>query len=147
MANMTRPDPLNSLRRFDSFGMDELLRDWWGRPWNRDVELAPQIRMDVAEDGQAYTVKAEVPGVNKEDVHVEIDGNQVSISAEVKQESEQKNGEKPLRTERYYGRQFRSFSLAHDIDEAKAQATYNNGVLELKLPKKQGTTRKQLEVR
>ena len=148
MANITRFDPFTSLKSFAPFGsMDEVFKDLWVRPWqNGAVEFNPQIKMDVTEDDKAYIVKAEVPGVNKEDVHVEIDGNQVSITAEVKKEKEEKKGEMTLRSERYYGKQYRSFSLSNDIDESKAEAKYDNGVLVLTLPKKAGTASKQLKV-
>ena len=147
MANITRFDPFGNLKRFDPFGgMDEVFKDLWVRPWQGGVEFNPQIKMDVTESDQGYLVKAEIPGVNKEDVQIEIDGNQVSISAEVKKEKEEKKGEMTLRSERYYGKQYRSFTLSHDIDEAKAEAKYNNGVLELTLPKKAGTRTKQLKV-
>jgi HSP20 family protein len=148
MANITRFDPFGSLKRFDPFGgMDEMFKDMWVRPWqNNGLEFNPQIRMDVSEDDKAYTVKADVPGVNKEDVHVEIDGNKVSITAEVRKEKEEKKGGMTLRSERYYGKQYRSFTLSHDIDESKAEAKYNNGVLELTLPKKAGAASKQLKV-
>lgn len=147
MANVTRFDPFGNLKRFDPFGgMDEVFKDLWVRPWQNNIEFNPQIKMDVSENDQGYQVKAEIPGVNKEDVHIEIDGNQVAITAEVKKEKEEKKGEMVLRSERYYGKQYRSFSLAHDIDDAKAEAKYNNGVLELTLPKKAGTATKQLKV-
>ena len=58
--------------------------------------------------------------MKKEDIHVTIDGNQVAISAEVKREKEEKQGEKVLRTERYYGKVYRAFSLAQDVDEESA---------------------------
>lgn len=147
MANITRFDPFGNLKRFDPFGgMDEVFKDLWVRPWQNGIEFNPQIKMDVTENDQGYLVKAEIPGVNKEDVHIEIDGNQVAITAEVKKEKEEKKGEMTLRSERYYGKQYRSFSLAHDIDDAKAEAKYNNGVLELTLPKKAGAATKQLKV-
>lgn len=147
MANLTRFDPFGNLKRFDPFGgMDEVFKDLWVRPWQNGIEFNPQIKMDVSENDQGYLVKAEIPGVNKEDVHIEIDGNQVAITAEVKKEKEEKKGEMVLRSERYYGKQYRSFSLAHDIDDAKAEAKYNNGVLELTLPKKAGSATRQLKV-
>ena len=65
-----------------------------------------------------------------------IDGNQVSISAEVKSEKEEKQGEKVLRSERYYGKVYRAFSLAQEVDQENAKAKYENGVLELILPKR-----------
>jgi len=85
--------------------------------------------------------------VKKEDIQISIDGNQVSISAEVKQEKEEKQGNKLVRSERYYGKQFRSFTLAHDIDEAKAEAEYTDGVLKLTLPKKAGSESKKLAIK
>jgi HSP20 family protein len=103
--------------------------------------------MDLKEDDKAYTVHAEIPGMKKEDIQVSIDGNRVSISAETKTEKEEKKGEKVLRSERYYGKVARSFTLANDVDEAKAKAKYADGVLELTLPKKEGaTTAKKLAV-
>jgi Molecular chaperone (small heat shock protein) len=114
----------------------------------RDLPAEPGIKMDVAEDDKAYHVKAEVPGVKKEDIHVSVEGNQVSITAEVKKEKEEKNGETVLRSERYYGMQSRSFTLMHDVDQDKAEAKYQDGVLDLTLPKKvNGGAVKQLAVK
>ena len=105
-----------------------------------------QIKMDVKENDNAYTVHADIPGVKKEDIHVNIEGNQVSISAETRMEKEEKEGEKVLRSERYSGKVSRSFTLAHDVDEAQAQAKYNDGVLELTLPKKAATSARKLAI-
>lgn len=147
MANITRFDPFRELSSFDPF---RNLDDWFpvprGRTWLRDLPTAPEIKMDVTEDDHAYHVKAEIPGVKKEDINVAIDGNQVSISAEVRQEKEEKKGEKVLRSERYYGSQARSFSLMQEVDQAKAEAKYVDGVLELTLPKKGSTPAKKLNV-
>ena len=95
---------------------------------------------------EAYTVHAEIPGVKKDDIHVNIDGNQVAISAEVKNEKEVKDGEKLLRSERYYGSVSRAFSLEQDVDESAAQAKYNEGVLELTLPKKKTASARKLVI-
>jgi len=84
--------------------------------------------------------------VNKDDIQIGIDGNQVSISAEVKRRSEQKEGSRVLKTERFYGKASRSFSLASEIDSGGAQAKYTDGVLELVLPKKATATAKQIAV-
>ena len=148
MANITRFDPFNELARFDPLrDMDEFFKGFMLRPMFRDVEMEPQIKLDVAEEDKTYTVKAEIPGVKKEDIQVSIEGNQVSISAEVKQEKEEKEGKKLVRSERYYGRQYRSFSLAHDIDQAKAEAEYKDGVLQLTLPKKSNGEARKLTVK
>ena len=148
MANVTRYDPLN-LARIDPFGdIDDLFKGFFVRPalFEGQPQMQMQIKMDVKENDNAYTVHADIPGVKKEDIHVSIDGNQVSISAETKMEKEEKEGEKVLRSERYSGKVARSFTLAHDVDEAKAQAKYNDGVLELTLPKKAASSAKKLAI-
>jgi HSP20 family protein len=129
MANVTRYDPFGDL--------DDLFKGFMLRPVRMEQQ-APQIKMDVKEDDNAYMVHAEIPGVKKEDIKVDVNGNMVSISAEVKQEKEEKKGERVIRSERYYGSVARSFTLAHDVDDSRAQAKYSDGVLELTLPKKSG---------
>ncbi len=147
MANLTRYDPFKELTRFNPFGdFDDWFKGFRLRPALRDMDIEPQIRIDVSEDDQAYVIKADIPGVQRDDIHIELDGNEVSISAELKHEKEEKKGEVVLRSERYFGRQYRSFSLAHEVDAAKAEAKYQNGVLELTLPKKAGAARKEIKV-
>ena len=102
--------------------------------------------MDVKEQGDDYLVHAELPGVRKEDIHVIVDGNQVAISAEVKQEKEVKDGERVLRSERYFGKVSRSFQLGSEIDDTKAVAKFNDGVLELTLPKRSAAPNKRLAI-
>jgi HSP20 family protein len=108
----------------------------------------PQIKMDIAENDKSFVVKAEVPGVNKDDIKVSIRGNAIFISAETKKEKETKEGESVIRSERFFGKQTRSFELSSDIDESEASAKYNNGILELNLPKKSGSNGpRQLTIR
>jgi len=146
MANISRYDPFN-LTRVDPFGdIDDLFKGFFMRPVLMEGQPPMQIKMDVKEDDKAYTVHADIPGVKKEDIHVSIEGNQVSISAETRVEKEEKKGEKVLRSERYVGKIARSFTLAHEVDEAKSQAKYNDGVLELTLPKKAATSAKKLAI-
>lgn len=146
MANISRYDPF-SLARLDPFGdMDDFFKGFFVRPAMLERQPQMQIRMDLKENDKAYTVHADLPGVKKEDIHVSIDGNQVSISAETKVEKEEKEGEKVLRSERYVGKVARSFTLAHEIDEAQAQAKYSDGVLELSLPKKAASSARKLTV-
>jgi HSP20 family protein len=104
------------------------------------------MKIDVTQNDKAYTVKADMPGVKKDDIHVEVDGNVVSISAEVKKEKEEKKDERVIRSERYYGRMERSFTLDHDIDETAVDAKYSDGVLNLTLPKKAKSTSKLISV-
>jgi len=138
MADITRYDPFGEL--------DDLFRGFFVRPMAFEGKPQLQIKMDVSETEGAFVVKAELPGVSKDDINITIDGNQVAISAEVKQEKEAREGEKVLRQERYFGKVYRAFSLAQDVDDAAATAKYNNGVLELTLPKKQAASAKKLRV-
>jgi HSP20 family protein len=142
---------MNELRVPDLFDLEPFpstLRDLW-RPW-RLGEIpearAPQIRIDLTEAEDAYTVKADIPGVKKEDIEVRIEGNQVTIGAEVKQDKEEKKEGRVLRTERRYGYASRSFTLASAVDDARAEAKYDNGVLRLRLPKKATSQSKRLQV-
>ena len=121
--------------------LDDFFRDvapgFYVRPLHGDALPTPaQIKVDVKESDKAYTVHAEVPGVTKEDIHVSLDGNVVTLRAEVKQQDVQTRDEKVLRSERYFGAVSRSFQLAMDIDQSQAKAKYDNGVLTLTLPKK-----------
>jgi HSP20 family protein len=139
---------MNRLTIYDPFadqGFDDLFRGFF-RPV-RSGEVSPAtIKMDVTENENAYVVHAEVPGVKKEDVNVSIEGNQVTISAEVKRETERKNGEGALRSERYFGSVYRSFTLPVEVDEAASAARYENGVLELTLAKKQPQAGRKLTI-
>ena len=146
MTNLTRFDPFGDLVRFDPFrGFDDLFR-MPRFPAYRALPAEPEMKMDLTEADNAFYVKAEIPGVRKEDIHVAIDGNEVSITAELKKETEEKKGETVLRNERYYGRVARVFTLSHDVDEVKAEAKYVNGVLTLMLPKKDGATVREVMV-
>ncbi len=139
MVNITRYNPAD-----DAF--DDLFRGFFMRPVRFEGQPEVQIKMDVSEDEKAYTVHAEIPGVKKDDIHVTIDGNQVAISAEIRNEKEVKEGEKVLRSERYYGKVSRAFTLGQDVDEAAAQAKYSDGVLELRLPKQVAARAKRLNI-
>lgn len=139
MANIARWDPFE-----ESF--DDLMRGLWLRPARWEKQEPMRLKVDVKEDPKAYTVHAEIPGVKKEDIQVTIDGNQVSIAADIKRESEEKQGERVLRSERYTGRVYRAFALSQEVDQETAQARYENGVLELLLPKRLASASRQLNI-
>lgn len=140
MANITRFDPFSEV--------DDLFKGLFVRPMRFDLDLAPEMRIkvDVTRTNDTYTVKADMPGMKKDDIQISIDGNQVTISGEVRKEKEEKKGEEVIRSERYYGKVSRSFTLAQDIDEAKSAAKYSDGVLLLTLPTKAKSTSKKLAV-
>ena len=147
MANITRFDPFSELTRLDPLGdFDNLFKGFMVRPVFQGAPAAPQMKLDVTEDDKAYTVKAEIPGVSKEDIHISVDGNLVSISAEVKKETEKKEGKKVVHSERYFGQVSRSFTLDKEVEQGAASAKYTDGVLEAVLPKKRATAGRRIEV-
>jgi len=139
MANITRYDPFD-----DVFG--DLLRGFFVRPVSFEAPSQPMLKVDVSEDEKAYKVQAELPGVKKEDINVSIDGGHIAINAEIKKEHEEKDGERVLRSERYFGKFSRSFQLDKDVDESKAEAKFTDGVLQLVLPKKAAVSAKRLTI-
>lgn len=136
MANIMRSDPF-----------EDLFRGFFVRPveYGGGFET-PTMKIDVRDKGDSFMVHAELPGVKKEDIHVQVDGSTVSISAERKQEREVKEGERVLRTERSFGKVSRSFDLGMPLDEGRATAKFTDGVLELTLPHKAITQAKKLMI-
>jgi HSP20 family protein len=129
---------------FDDFFKD-VAPGFYVKPLHGDP-LPAQIKVDVKETPTAFTVLAEVPGVPKEDIQVTVEGNVVTLRAEIKQEDRQSEGEKLLRSERYYGAVSRSFQMPVDIDDAAAKAKCENGVLQLTLPKKAAVAGQRLTI-
>lgn len=148
---LTRSSPFIDLSRFDPMrldpfrGFEETLRELM--PSLRGIEAEMGIRLDVQETDQAYQIKADLPGMKKEDIQVSVDGNQVTIEAKTAEEQEEKKEGKLVRRERYVGQQYRSFSLPQDIDDQSSEAHYENGVLALTLPKRTGGASKTLAIR
>jgi HSP20 family protein len=104
--------------------------------WQGDIASSP--RLDISETDQVFEVQVDMPGVKKEDVKVSVDHQRVTIEGESKRESERREGENMLYTERSASRYVRSFMLPAEVDESSAQARMENGVLTMTLPKKQG---------
>ena len=140
MTNLVSYDP------FLDKGVDELFRGFFAPVRMEGTRTPVMIKMDVTETGDGYLVHAEIPGAKKDDINVEIEGNQVTLTAEVKREWEKKDGDKVLRSERYFGNVYRSFTLPHELDEAKSVAKYDGGVLLLTLVKKEGLPGRKLPV-
>jgi HSP20 family protein len=143
MSNMTRFDPFNDL-------VDDFFKGFLVRPVAYEgtgaLQSTMRMKVDVAEKNGSYVVAAELPGVKKENIQISVDGAQVTLSAEVTREKEVSQDERVLHAERAYGKVSRSFTLPQEIDEAKAEAKFRDGVLELTLPKKAAAARKQISV-
>jgi HSP20 family protein len=147
---MERRMTMANISRYEPFGdvFDDLLKGFFVRPvaYEGQPTAAGRIKIDVSEKANAYVVHAEIAGVKKEDIQVNIDGDQVSISAEAKTEKEVKENERVLHRERYYGKVERAFRLGTEIDKDAASAKYADGVLELTLPKKAEAAGRQLTI-
>jgi HSP20 family protein len=140
MANITRFNP------FSDF--DDVFKGLFVRPMVLGTDFPAQmsIKVDVTRTDDTYSVKAEMPGVAKDDINVSVDGNLVTISGEVKKEKEEKKGKEVIHSERYYGKVSRAFRLGQDVDQTAAQAKYADGVLELVLPKKATAAARKLTI-
>ena len=135
MANITRYDPF-----------DDLFKGFWMKPLPFPAETELKMKIDVKEDDKSFTVKADIPGVKKEDIQVDIEDDRVSLRAEMKKEKEEKKDEKVVYSERAYGMVSRSFTLPTDVDAKGAKAEYKDGVLNLVLPKKANGGGKRISV-
>ena len=125
-------------RRFGFGDSDEDITEYENAMW---TPLA-----DISEDDDNYTVKLDLPGVKKEDVRINYENGQLSISGERKQEREKKSS-KYHRVERSYGRYFRSFNLPSKIMEDKIDAEFKDGQLTIVIPKSEEAKPKQIEVK
>lgn len=128
----------------DVFG--DLMKGFFVRPVALPGETELRLKVEIKEDDKAYSVHAEIPGVKKEDISVDVDGNQLSIRAEVKRDDEKKAGKKVLHSERYYGMVSRSMTLPTEVDAQAAKAEYKDGVLDLTLPKKAAKSARRLNI-
>lgn len=139
-------NPLRSARRFDPFtDFEDIARSFGLQPYAQQFERSLDMRLDVTEDDNDYRVEIDMPGVHKEDIDVSVEGNRVSVSAEVKQERAREK-RKEVYSERYSGRAFRSFTLPQDVDAGKAEARYDGGVLSLRLPKKADSQARRVSI-
>lgn len=145
-GNLTQFNPFRELAMGDPFrNMERMMSNFRMRSLF-DEMTDSRIRIDVEEDDKQFVVKAEIPGVKKEDIAIDVSGNEISISAETRRETEEKSAGNVVHSERYYGRFYRSFTLNHEVDESQSQASYQDGILTLTLPKKPGAASRKLMV-
>lgn len=146
---MQLPSLFHPFRRTQSNSLADLaslLPDMTFGQLGRGYEKTLAMQLDVSEEANAYHVTVDVPGVKKEDIDIAVDGNQVSISAEVHREKSEGSEKKDLYTERFFGKAFRSFLLPQEVDSSNAQAHYDGGVLRLTLPKKAGGSSAKIKI-
>jgi len=136
-------DPFTRINRlFDDVWASDMPSNAFASP-----ELSGAFRSDISEDEKAIYIEAELPGVKKEEIKLNLEDDVLTISAERKQETEEKK-KNYHRVERIFGNFSRSFRLGDNIDKENIEATYDNGVLNLVLPKvEMPVTNKQIEVK
>lgn len=132
------------------YAIDEFFPEFFrrfARPFEASANMPGEIKIDVIENDNDYQVRAEIPGAKKEDIRITVDGNFVSISAEMKKEKEEKSkAGRVLLKETSYGSVTRGFSLASEIDDKGVVAKLEEGVLKLTLPKREGAAARQISV-
>lgn len=152
---LERYQPSRGLSVFEQ--MDRLFEDFFGRrfgPWWPSIRL-PETRLfetemspslDIFEDKNEVVVKAELPGMGKEDVNVNVTENTITISGEKKKE-EKVEKKDYYRFERSFGSFSRSFHLPAEVQTDKVKATFKNGVLEIRMPKTEEAKKKKMKVK
>ena len=138
---------MNALTRFDRIeDFIPALFHRFGRPFGPNDAAPGDITLDITENDKAYEVRAAIPGAKKDDIRVSVDGNFVSITAEVKKDKEEKEGGRVVVKESFYGSAARYFSLAHEIDSSAVVAKLADGVLKLTLPKREVTSARPIAI-
>ncbi len=111
----------------------------------QSTDLTPPI--DIREREHDYLVSADMPGVKKDNVDVQIENGVLTVTGEIERNSEEKEGERLLRQERYYGKYVRSLRLGKQINSDKIEASLKDGVLELTLPKAEEVKPKKVAIK
>lgn len=139
---------MTRLTRYNPFSADPLADAFEGflRPIRGFVDDGARMDLDISETESEYIIQAEIPGVEKSDINVDIDGNTLRISAKKTSENKVEKDGTVLRSERYWGELQRALTLSAPVDEEKASASYENGVLRLTLPKRAGEGKRRLTV-
>lgn len=127
--------------------LDRLFEDFTPFSATTEIGLTGAIhpRCDMTEDANNYFLKFEIPGIPKENIKVEVTNNMLVVSAERKEEKK-KEEERKYYSEFSYGSYYRSITLPMQVDEKKIEASYENGVLSVKVPKTEGVKAKQIPI-
>ncbi len=112
-----------------------------------DNEALAMPRVDIEEQDNGYLMKIDLPGVKKEDIDVSVHEGVLSIKAESREESSEEKEGRVIRRERHFGQFLRRFNIGQDIDDAKTEAQFIDGVLQLKLPKREAAQAKPVKLK
>ena len=149
VMKLTKWDPFRDTEdMFDRYAraMSLPMRMRHGQDWALSDAGTWSPRVDISETDNHFVIKAEIPGIKREDVNISIEDGVLTIHGERKEEKEEK-GRKFHRVERYYGAFSRSFALPQNVDEGHVEANFKDGLLTLQVPKKQAEKPKSIEVK
>jgi HSP20 family protein len=125
--------------------MDRFFNNFFGRSVTENYEGVWTPVVDIEEDKDNYIVRAELPGLRKEDITISVRGSRLALSGERAYESEDK-GKTYHRIERSYGKFVRHINLPNEIDESKVKATYQDGILTVILPKPEAARPREVQI-
>ena len=142
---------MNLIPRSSLFDFDSLFDDLWAplRPSTESTNAAFMPRVDVRDNKDNFEISAELPGVNKDDIHVTLNNGVLTLTAESHQEDKEEKEGKVIRQERRYGKYVRSFNVGTGVQENDIHASFKDGVLKLTAPKAKQTApeTRRIEIR
>lgn len=144
MANVVRWDPIREMMQLRR-SMDRIMDESLGNGSNWDEPMRWALPVDVVESEDAYFVKASLPGVKPDDINITYDNHILTLSTEIQAEEEKKE-ERYLLRERRYGSFTRSITLPNQVDASKIEASYDDGVLTLTLPKAEEMKPRRIQI-
>jgi HSP20 family protein len=127
---------MNLIPRESVFDLDKFFGDFWDGAPARQAAGMLSPRVDIHEKDGKYLVSAELPGVDRDDVHVTLDNGTLTLSASLEDEHKEEKEGKVIRRERRYGRFARSFYVGTGVTENDIKASFDKGVLKLEIPQK-----------
>ena len=145
MANLTRWNPFREMVQMQS-SLDKLF-DEWRSEWPQAPFGENYLALDVDETDDHYIVKTDLPGVNPENINITVHDDELTIIAEIPEQTSEHKEAKTLIRERRYGRFSRSVRLPHSVDADKVEADYAEGMLTLTLPKTEGARVKVIPIK
>ncbi len=131
--NRQEDQTMSNLTRFNRMFGDAFFDDFF-RPLSQTSSEKPPA-IDVHESDGSYVIKADLPGISKDDINISLENGILSIRAETSDEKKEEKDGKIIRQERHYGQFLRQLSVGSDIDPAAISAEFSDGVLRLELPK------------
>ena len=144
MTKLTRTSPSNQLRTLQR-EVDQLFDSFFGQDRDEETNAVWAPQMDMMESDDAYRIQLDVPGLSKEDLTINYQDNRLTVQG-TRTAEEQHEGTNYVRTERTFGNFYRSFTLPKSIKAEDIEASYDNGVLTIDIPKTEQSTTRQIEI-